>query len=58
MVNCIGLLSGFAGPALVGAVKQASGGMKVPVLVISLVAMASSFPLVLALRKVKGSGSK
>ena len=52
VVNSIGSLAGFAGPALVGALKQASGGMVVPIVAIAALVLMSSIPLRLA---IKGS---
>lgn len=49
VVNSIGSLAGFAGPALVGAVKQASGGLQMPVLLIALICMFCALPLALAI---------
>lgn len=45
LVNCIGSLSGFAGPALVGAIKQSTGGLLIPILAISAIAALAIIPL-------------
>ena len=51
IVNSIGSLAGFAGPSLVGALKQSSGGMVAPILTIASIVLLSSVPLTLALRR-------
>lgn len=57
IVNCIGSFAGFVGPALVGALKQASGGMVLPILAISLIVLGASLPLMFAMKPAGRQGA-